>query len=151
MKKIKTSYIVSVGLAVFSMLFGAGNLIYPIETGIKSGSQLIWGISGFIVTAVFIPIIGLVGMILFNGDINAFFNRLGTIAGQTVMFICVLIIGPLIVIPRIVTLSHTMIGPFLPFTILQEQNMTGAFLFSLLFLSLTFLATFRENRIVQIL
>lgn len=151
MKKVTTSDIISTGLAIFSMFFGAGNLMYPIEVGMKSGSQGVFGIAGFIITAVLLPIAGLVGMILFNGDYNAFFNRLGKITGQAILCICFLVIGPLIAIPRIVTLSHTMIGPFLPIAFLKEVTPGSAFIFGLLFLGITFLATFRENRIVQLL
>ncbi len=151
MRKITYFDIISTGLAIFSMLFGAGNLMYPIEVGMKSGTQMIWGITGFVTTAVLLPIAGLIGMILFNGEANQYFNRLGKIVGQTVFFISVVVIGPLIAIPRIVTLSHTMIRPFLPIELLQAESMLSSFIFSLIFLGITFLATFRENRIVQIL
>ena len=147
MKTITRSDIVSTGLAIFSMLFGAGNLMYPIAAGMNSGSQLLAGTIGFGLTAVILPLIGLIGMILFNGDINAYFNRIGKVPGQIILFLCVMVIGPVIAMPRIVTLSHTMISPFIPIALFQES----AFAFALLFLGITFLATFRENRIVQVL
>lgn len=151
MKKVSQLDIVLTGLAVFSMLFGAGNLMYPIEVGMKSGSHYIIGLCGFIITAVLLPLAGLVGMILFNGNIDHFFNRLGKPVGQTLLGLCVLIIGPLIGIPRIATLSHTMISPFLPFEFFHQPGILPSLAFSLLFLGVTFLATFRENRIVAIL
>lgn len=151
MKKITYSDSISTGLAVFSMLFGAGNLMYPIEVGMRSGQYGFLGIAGFTITAVLLPIIGLIGMILFNGNYNAYFERLGSKIGQLVLGICFITIGPLIAIPRIVTLSHTMIGPFIPLSYIDGVSMSSAFLFALLFLGLTYLATFRENSIVTIL
>ena len=53
----------------------------------------------------------------------------GKVAGQTILFICFLVVGPLIAIPRIVTLSHTMIGPFLPINYLQHTETFGSDLF----------------------
>jgi len=151
MKHVPRKHILLTGLAIFSMLFGAGNLMYPLEVGMKTGSHYIIGLSGFIITAVLLPLIGLVSMILFNGDVHHFFNRLGKPVGQTLLFLCILVIGPLIGIPRIVTLSHTMISPFLPGGFFTQAGIMPPLIFSLIFLGITFLATFRENKIVPIL
>ena len=115
MKKFFQSHIVTTGLAIFSMFFGAGNLMYPLEVGMESGSQIAWGLLGFLLTAACLPVLGLFAMILFDGDYKAFFNRLGSTTGSIIVFLSLLIIGPLIAIPRIITLSHTMIAPFIPF------------------------------------
>ena len=151
MKKLFKSNVISIGLAIFSMFFGAGNLMYPIKVGMKAGSQNVAGITGFLITAMLLPLAGLIGMILFDGNYQRFFDRLGRITGSTFVFISIVVIGPLIAIPRIVTLSHTMIAPFLPFAVLSQDTMTASFLFSLIFLGITFLGTFRENNIVDLL
>lgn len=145
------SQTLSVGLAIFSMLFGAGNLMYPLAVGLESGSATAVGILGFLVTAICLPLIGLIAMVLFDGDYNAFFNRLGGNAGQIAIGLCMLIIGPVIAIPRIVTLSHTMIAPFIPFEFLNTITLQSSFIFALVFLIITFLGTYRESKIVEIL
>lgn len=151
MRYISRSHLISIGLAIFSMLFGAGNVIYPLMVGMSSGNHTLYGLLGFSLTAVCLPIAGLIAMILFEGNFNAFFNRLGMIPGQAFLFICMAGIGPVIAIPRTVTLSHTMIAPFIPFTSLQSMDYFSCFLFAVIFLSITFLATFRENRIIDVL
>jgi LIVCS family branched-chain amino acid:cation transporter len=151
MKKFLQSNIVSTGLAIFSMLFGAGNLMYPLAVGITSGDKNIYGITGFIMTAVLLPVAGFIGMMLFNGNYNTFFNRLGRRTGAFTIAVCMIIIGPLIVIPRLTTLSHIMIAPFIPLATLSAINPFSLFLFSLLFLGITFLLTYKENNIVDIL
>jgi LIVCS family branched-chain amino acid:cation transporter len=143
MNKGLGSKLISTGLAVFSMLFGAGNLIYPIAVGISSGANNLYGMLGFTITAVLLPIAGLVAMILFDGDYDDFFQRLGKIPGKVTVLVCMIIIGPLLVIPRIVTLSHVMIAPFFP--------QVSPLLFALIFLGVTFLLTFRESKIVDLL
>lgn len=151
MKKIGALQTISVGLAIFSMFFGAGNLMYPIVVGMESGSQLLLGIAAFILTAVILPVTGLIAMILFDGDYRKFFERMGTYTGSFFILACMLILGPIIAIPRIVTLSHTMVAPFIPLSFFQEINPLSSFVFACIFLCVTFLATYRENRIVDVL
>jgi LIVCS family branched-chain amino acid:cation transporter len=151
MKNKPSFYIITVGLAIFSMFFGAGNLLYPLMVGMHAGNQNFFGMMGFIITAVCLPLIGLIAMILYDGNYTTFFGRLGTTVGHFAVLICMLVIGPVIAIPRIVTLSHTMIAPFLPMPLLQSINPTSSFLFAFIFLGITFLATYRENRIVDLL
>lgn len=152
MKRILQSELVTLGLAIFSMLFGAGNLMYPLAVGMFSGSQNIVGITGFIITAVCLPLIGIISMILFNGDYESFFHRLGKKTGDFMIFACMLIIGPMIAMPRIITLSHTIMAPFIPVPFLQRTDIAlSSFIFALIFLSVTFAFTFRESRIVDLL
>ena len=103
------------------------------------------------ITAVFLPITGFIGMMLFNGNYEAFFNRLGKPVGTTLTCICMLIIGPAIAIPRITTLSHTMIAPFLPVQWLSVVNPISSFVFALIFLGATFILTCKKGSIVDIL
>ncbi len=151
MKSKPYSYIITVALAIFSMFFGAGNLLYPLKVGMHAGTNIFFGMLGFIITAVCLPLAGLVAMILFDGNYEVFFGRLGQRVGNFIIFICMVVIGPVIAIPRIVTLSHTMTAPFLPSETLQAITPQSSLLFALLFLGITFLATYRENRIVDLL
>ncbi len=151
MSNVTRSHIVSTSLAIFSMLFGAGNLMYPIKVGMISGQHNLIGFLGFLITAVFLPLTGLVGMILFDGDYNAFFGRLGSRAGKIMIGLCMIILGPLIALPRIVSVAQVMIEPFLPFAILKGTDPFSLLVFSLIFLSLTFLCAFKENSIMDIL
>lgn len=152
MKHILQSELVTLGLAIFSMLFGAGNLMYPLAVGMFSGSANLLGITAFLITAVCLPLIGIISMILFNGDYEAFFGRLGKKTGNFMIFACLIIIGPLIAMPRIITLSHTIMAPFMPVPLLQDtHSMLSSFVFALLFLAITFLFTYRESKIVDVL
>lgn len=113
------------------------------QVGSQAGQFNTIAIIGFIITAVMLPLMGLVSVIFFDGDYNSFFGRLGKLPGKIMIFLCMIIIGPLIAIPRIVTVSHTMLEPFIP-----GVSIT---VFSLIFLAITFLCTFRENKIVDLL
>lgn len=143
MKRLLKSEVFTTGLAIFSMFFGAGNLMFPIKVGVLAGENLAWGIAGLLITALLLPLAGLIAIILFEGDYKAFFNRLGKIPGFLLVSLCMLIIGPLIAMPRIVTLSYTMIEPFMPAMPL--------YIFTVIFLAATFFATYKENKIIDIL
>ena len=143
MKRFFQSQTIATGLAIFSMFFGAGNLIFPLKVGLIAGEKNIWAILGFMLTGVILPLLGLIAIILFNGDYKAFFNRLGKIPGACFTLFCMLIIGPLVAMPRIVTLSHIMVAPFL-------GNISLIY-FTLLFLSVTFLGTYKESKIINLL
>lgn len=143
MKRWLNSLTVTTGLAIFSMLFGAGNLMYPINIGLQAGSKNIFAFIGFVLTAVLLPLIGLITIIFFDGNYKEFFNRMGKPIGSLLILFCMLVIGPLIAMPRIVTLSYTMISPFLPGV--------SVLVFSIAFVVLTFLGTYRENKIIDLL
>lgn len=151
MKKFFSSQAVTTGLAIFSMLFGAGNLMYPLMAGLFAGDQTPIAMAGFFITAVCLPVAGLIGMILFDGNYEQFFGRLGKIPGAITIWCCMMFLGPLIAIPRITTLSHTMVAPFIPWNFLQTITPLSSFVFCLMFLGITFIATYRENKIVDIL
>lgn len=143
MNKQFLSHLFVTSLAIFAMLFGAGNLMLPLRLGLEAGDASFFGFLGFALTGVIVPVIGLLSIVSFNGDYEGFFNRLGKIPGFVAVLFCMFIIGPLVVMPRIVTLSYEMLSPFLP-----EMSV---FTFSLLFLSLVFLATFRPGKLLTII
>ena len=51
-----TSTVFAVGLMLFSMFFGAGNLIFPPMLGVESGEHFTPAIIGFILTGVALPL-----------------------------------------------------------------------------------------------
>lgn len=143
MNKQSSIKISTIGFAIFTMLFGAGNMIYPVKAGVMAGSKYLIGTLGFLLTGVLIPIIGLVAMILFEGNYTTFFNRAGRIPGFLSILFCMLIIGPFLVIPRCVTVSYEMLFPLLP--------KVGLNLFSAFFCLLTFACSYKESRLLDLL
>jgi branched-chain amino acid:cation transporter, LIVCS family len=112
----KTNHIkqtITTGLALFSMFFGAGNLIFPLLIGKSVGAHAWYAITGLGLTAVIMPFLGLATMILFRGDYYKFFGKLGRLPGIALLAILLLILGPFGVIPRLVTLMHAILKPYL--------------------------------------
>jgi LIVCS family branched-chain amino acid:cation transporter len=137
------------GLAVFSMLFGAGNLILPVKAGTITGYYGI-GLLGFLLSSVGFPLLGLWGIVLFDGDYQRFFYRLGKPAGNLIIGICMLVVGPIIGIPRMTVLLYSLFMKHLPFTP-PHLFISYPFLFTLMIIAIIFIMTYRENDIIRIL
>lgn len=142
MKSVVPYPVIIIGFALFAMLFGASNLIFPIEVGATAGSHLLAASLGFLLTAVFLPFTGLVTMMLFDGNYREFFQRVGKKSGDFLIFLCMLIIGPLVGIPRIILLAHRMLTSFVPINLV---------LFSVLFLLVALLCALSVDNLVKIL
>ena len=135
--------IVVVGFALFSIFFGASNLIFPPFIGMVSGSEWITSFLGFI--------LGDVGIILLSiyavakaGSYQAIMGRAGKKFGIALEVIIMLCLGPIIAIPR--TAATTFELSVQPFT-----ADISSVIFSILFFSLTLLLTIRPSKVMDII
>lgn len=94
------------GLAIFSMFFGAGNLLFPLYLGQKAG--IFWPVStfGFFLTAVLAPFFGVYTMVKLNGCTDSFFGRLGKPAALLFIFILTIIWIPIGAAPRCINVAY---------------------------------------------
>ncbi|MFU8797362.1 MAG: branched-chain amino acid transport system II carrier protein [Gammaproteobacteria bacterium] len=97
---------IATGLAMFAMFFGAGNITFPLLLGQVMGDENIYAVSGMLMTAVLMPIVGLMAMVLYQGNYEQFFYRVGKTPGFLLIILSLVLLGPLCVIPRAVTLTH---------------------------------------------
>ncbi len=137
------SLTVATGFAMFSMFFGAGNVVFPLSLGQLAQDQAPVATIGLLLTAILIPFTGLLAMMLFQGDYDAFFDRLGKTPGRIVIFATVLLIGPAAAMPRCITLSHATIKLYL-----TQVNLP---IFSAVACLIIYLLTYRKRKIVDIL
>lgn len=98
--------ILVVGLALFSMFFGAGNLIFPPYLGFQSAAEWGPGMVGFILTGVGLPLLGVYATLKSGGNIMTLGRPLGRIPAATIGIIIILSIGPLYAIPRTAATVH---------------------------------------------
>ena len=96
-----------------------------------------------LITAVLVPFMGLIAMLLFDGDYKAFFGRLGKIPGFIIIVIILGLIGPFGAIPRCITLAYSTVKTLLPGLSLP--------LFSLFSCFIIWLFTFKRNTIIETL
>lgn len=139
----KNTDIIVIGFAIFSMFFGAGNLIFPPYIGMNSGNGWLISFLGFIISDV--------GMILLSinaiakaGSYQAILSRAGTKFGMTLEVIIMLCLGPILIIPRTGATTFEM-------SIAPLFNSFNPIIFSALFFALTFILTIKPNKVIDIL
>ncbi len=135
--------IVSTGLAMFSMFFGSGNLVFPLLVGQLSQGHYVLAAIGILLTGVLVPFLGILAMLLFDGDSKSFFARLGTRATFWAPLIALSLMGPFGVLARCITVAHGAFKLLVP-----EASL---WLFSLVSCGVIFVLTMRKNRIVPVL
>ena len=47
------------GFSIFTMFFGSGNLVFPLQIGYQSGSHWLAGFAGLFLTGIVLPFMGL--------------------------------------------------------------------------------------------
>ena len=104
-----------IGLALFSMFFGAGNLIFPPFLGHLVGEQFGPALFGFLAAGIGLPLLGIIACARIDGSFETMGARIGnkfTVGG---MIILTMIIGPLIAIPRTASTAYELgISTLLP-------------------------------------
>ncbi len=140
MNKRKDSFIV--GLALFSMFFGAGNLILPPYLGLKSGID--WPIVaiGFTITAVVIPILGILAHARLQGTMYDFGKKVSSTFSWVFCFL-VYAISITLPAPRTASVTHEMaIEPFFG---------TSSLLTSSIYFVLVFIFVINRSKILNII
>lgn len=111
--KLSRNKMLLVSFMLFSLFFGAGNLIFPPFLGQNAGSHTLPAMLGFLATAVVLPVLGVVVVARFDG-----LDRLGQQVGKRFAIVFTLLIylscGRL-GIPRAASVPFEMaVAPYLP-------------------------------------
>lgn len=110
MKQSKQTLIIS--FALFSLFFGAGNLILPPFLGYNAGDGWIWVLVGFTISAVIIPVLAIYGHAKLQGTMLDFANKVSP-TFAIVYSILIYIISISLPSPRTASVTYEMaIEPF---------------------------------------
>lgn len=130
-RKLSFNQTLLVGSLLFGLYFGAGNLIFPIELGQNSGTNLYKVVLGFIISGVGLPILGVVASAISKND--SLFEMGKTVNNKFAYFFTTalyLTIGPFFAIPRTSTVAFEVgIAP----NISEDKIKLFLFIFSLIF------------------
>ncbi|ARV07072.1 branched-chain amino acid transport system II carrier protein [Polaribacter sp. SA4-10] len=139
---IKTKDIWIAGFALFSLFFGAGNLILPPTLGAKSGSDWWIVVLGFVLTAVTIPILAIFAHAKLQGTLYDFGKKVSPIF-STVYCVLIYAIAIAIPSPRTAAVTHEMaVQPFFEITPL---------LTSIIYFVLVFVFAINRNKIISLI
>ena len=100
------------GITLFSMFFGAGNLIFPPFLGAQAGTHTWQAFAGFAVSAVFLPVLGVVAVTK-SGGLEILASRVHPRFSFFYILVLYLAIGPCLAIPRTASTSFSIaVMPF---------------------------------------
>ncbi|MGE7765177.1 branched-chain amino acid transport system II carrier protein [Peribacillus sp. NPDC096540] len=141
MKKTDTLFI---GLMLFSMFFGAGNLIFPPFLGASSGTSFWPAIAGFVATGVGLPILVLLAVSLVKGGAQTIGARVHPIFSTLFMVVIYLSIGPFLAIPRNANVAYEM--GFKPYLGDSMNQSLFLFLFTAVFFTIVYVISLNPKK-----
>lgn len=146
MKNLSRKDLVLVSLMLFSLFFGAGNLIFPPFLGQAAGSATWVAMAGFFITAVGFPILGVVAVAK-SGGLYSLAKRVHPVFAAVFTVLIYLSIGPGLGIPRAGSLPFEMaVAPYLPESI---STTLALFLFTLVFFSVAYWLSLSPAKLVD--
>ena len=147
MQDLNKREMLGIGFMIFSIFFGAGNLIFPPLMAQNAGSNFIPATIGFLITSIGLPLLGLIVISLQGGKYNDFIAqrvhpRFVTIA----MGLLYLSIGPLFAVPRTSAVSFEIgIKPFLAI----DDLWLGQIVYSAFFFICTYFFAVNPNKVID--
>lgn len=111
--KLTKKNMILLSFTLFSLFFGAGNLIFPPLLGQQAGTNALWTFPGFLITAVVLPILGVIVVGKFGG-LTVLAGKVGATFALVFTLLIYLSIGPGLGIPRAGSVPFEMaIAPYL--------------------------------------
>lgn len=148
MQHLSKKQLIFISFMLFSMFFGAGNLIFPAFLGRASGTETWLSMLGFIVSAVGLPILGVIAIAKI-GRLDTLGERVSPTFSLIFPFLIYISIGPLMAIPRCATVAFEM--GMKPFFADSNMNMTLALLiYSIVFFCLVLWLSLSPSKLVDL-
>ena len=140
----KKKDVILTGFALFAMLFGAGNLIFPPVVGFTNGDNWIASAVGFILTGAGFPLLAIIAAAVAGKDLDSFATRVSPLFSKIFNIALILSIGPLLALPRTGATAFEMMVP---------QNIENfqmyKFAFLTVFFAITILFSLKSSKVVD--
>lgn len=139
--------IVVTALMLFSMFFGAGNLIFPAMLGAEAGANFTPAMVGFLATGVLMPILAVIALAVTGRDLHDLAGRGGRIFAFLFPPLVYLSIGALYALPRTGTVSYAIaVEPYI-----GAEGMLPTLIFSAVFFGISYALAMNPSGIVDAL
>lgn len=134
----------TIGFALFAMFFGAGNTILPPIIGLITGGDWSYAVTGFSITAILAPFLGIVAVLISGDSFTDLGKRINSLLGWILATAIILSIGPLVAIPRTAATTFE-IG------VLPLWPTTSPILSSVIFFGITLILSISPSKVVDII
>lgn len=146
---LRPSQMLMVGGMLFSMFFGAGNLILPPLLGLQAGTEAVPAMAGFLLAGIGLPVLGIVAVALCGG-VRELAGRVSPLFASVFIALVYLTIGPFLAIPRTSSTAYEMLRPLLPGPDVIDPNV-AAVVFSVAFFAVAFVLALRPGLLSRVL
>lgn len=134
-----------VGFLLFAIFFGAGKSIFPPKLGYESGTEFFSAISGFVLTGVGLPLLGIIVSAFYKGGYKTALEKIHPWFSISFLVIIYLSIGPFFAVPRTAATAYEMaIVPFL-----SEKSSNIMWVFTTIYFALVLWLTLNPTRMVD--
>ena len=131
-----------VGFALFSMFFGAGNVIFPPYLGFGAGTQWVNGFLFYFIADIGLALFALFTLLKVGGSENIT-GRIGSVASNILMSAIILCIGPMVAIPRTAATTFEMsVAPLI--------SGVSPVIFSVAFFIVVLLLSIRQSAVIDV-
>ena len=146
MEKLDKKNRLLMGITLFSMFFGAGNLIFPPFVGAMAGKSSLIASAGFALSAIGLPILG-VAAVTKSGGLENLASRVHKKFAFVYILILYLSIGPCLAIPRTASTSFSMaVVPFV-----KEVKEGHQLIYSIVFFVVAMLIALKPEKLTEYL
>ena len=144
--KLSKKNMVVISFMLFSLFFGAGNLIFPPFLGQNAGEHAFTAMAGFLLTAVVLPVLGVIVVARFDG-LDKLSGKVGKRFALIFTLLIYLSIGPGLGIPRAASVPFEMaVSPYLP---VDANRTLWMVLYSALFFLVALWLCLNPGKLVQ--
>jgi len=141
---LKDSFII--GFALFSMYFGAGNIIFPPYLGLTSSDNWIVAFLSYFMADIGLATLAMFAVLKAGGRIENLTYKIGKTAGVLLTSIIILCIGPLIILPRTGATTYEML--VVPFF---GSSFTNSLITSIIYYGLILVVVLKPTTLIEIL
>ena len=146
-QSLKLTDIMALGFMLFAFFLGAGNIIFPPLAGQLAGDHFLPAMSGFLLTAVGLPLITIVAVAVAGGSWGHLTKDLPKQAATIMAVLIFIIIGPAFAAPRTGLVAYEMaVKPF--FIDASQAHLT---LFSIAFFVVAMFFSWSQGKLIDVI
>ncbi|MCF7361224.1 MULTISPECIES: branched-chain amino acid transport system II carrier protein [Vibrio] len=141
---LKLTDIIALGFMLFAFFLGAGNIIFPPLAGQLAGDHIFPAMSGFLVTAVGLPLVTIIAVAISGGSWEHLTKHLPAKASLVMAALIFIIIGPAFAAPRTGLVAYEMaVKP-----LFADLNLT---VFSILFFAVAMFFSWSQGKLIDVI
>lgn len=146
--KLNRKQATAIGVLFFGLLFGAGNVIFPVFMGQEAGANYLSASLGFLITGIGLPVLAIISYSLSKKEsLLSYAAPAGKVFSYFFAIALLLTIGPLFAIPRTATVAfevgiHAFVG---------DNTQLPLLIYSAIFFGLAFFFAMKPSKLLDVI